>query len=252
MTLWRLEWLRVLRTRRWLALVGTFVFFGFLGPLTAAYLPEIISMAGGDLEGATITLPPATAADGIGQFASNALQIGTLVAAVVAAGATTLDAIPEMGVFLRTRVANLRVALVPRIVVTAVVVVVAWLLGVGTAWYETWALLGAPATSAMLWGSVLGAAYLVFVVTLVAAVASRARTVLATVIASVLILLVMPLFGISDAIGRWLPSHLAGALPALASGSTVAGDYVAATAVTMVATVGLAVLSFRLAGRLTA
>lgn len=246
MTLWRLEWLRVVRTRRWLALVGTFVFFGFLGPLTAAYLPEILSLAGGDLEGATITLPPPTPADGIAQFASNALQLGTLVAAVVAAGATALDAIPEMGVFLRTRVDDLRPVMVPRVVVTAIVVVASWVLGAAIAWYETWALIGAPDTSAMLLGMALGALYMVFVVALVAAVASQARTVLATVMGSVVILLVMPLLGIVDAIGRWLPSHLGGALAGLASGAATAGDYVGATVVTLVASAALVVLSVRL------
>lgn len=246
MTLWRLEWLRVVRTRRWLALVGTFVFFGFLGPLTAAYLPEILSLAGGDLEGATITLPPPVPADGIAQFASNALQLGTLVAAVVAAGATALDAIPEMGVFLRTRVDDLRAVVLPRVVVTAVVVVASWLLGVGIAWYETWALIGAPDASAMVLGMALGALYMVFVVALVAAVASRARTVLATVMGSVVILLILPLLGIVDEIGRWLPSHLGGAVAALASGSATAGDFVAATVVTVVVSVALVVLSVRL------
>lgn len=246
MTLWRLEWLRVVRTRRWLALVGTFVFFGFLGPLTAAYLPEIISLAGGDLGGATITMPPPTPADGMAQYVSNALQIGTLVAAVVAAGATAMDAIPEMGIFLRTRVDDLRTVVAPRVVVTAVVVVAAWALGVGTAWYETWALIGAPDATGVLFGMAFGALYLVFVVALVAAVASRARTVLATVLASVLILLVMPLLGVVDAIGRWLPSHLGGSLAALTAGTTTASDYLGATVVTVVATGALLVLSVRL------
>ena len=80
MTLWRLEWLRLIRTKRWIALVGVFVFFGLLGPLTARYLGEIIDFAGGELEGATIEFPPPVPADGMTQFVSNAMQIGTLEA----------------------------------------------------------------------------------------------------------------------------------------------------------------------------
>ena len=54
MSLWRLEWLRLTRTKRWIALVGVYLFFGLLGPFTARYMAEIISFAGGELEGATI------------------------------------------------------------------------------------------------------------------------------------------------------------------------------------------------------
>jgi ABC-2 type transport system permease protein len=152
MSLWRLEWLRLIRTKRWIALVGVFVFFGLLGPLTARYLGEIIDFAGGELEGATIEFPPPVPADGMTQFVSNAMQIGTLVAVIVAAGALAFDAIPEMGVFLRTRVESVREILVPRVVVTTGAVLAAFLVGALTAWYETWALIGAPDTGAVLAG----------------------------------------------------------------------------------------------------
>lgn len=38
MNLWRLEWLRLTRTRRLVAIVGVYLFFGLTGPLTARYL----------------------------------------------------------------------------------------------------------------------------------------------------------------------------------------------------------------------
>ena len=249
MTLWRLEWLRLTRTRRRIALFGVFVFFGFLGPLTAAYLPEIIGFAGGDLEGATVEFPPAVPSDGMAQYVSNAMQIGTLVAVVVAAGALAFDAIPEMGVFLRTRIPDVATILTPRVVVTTAAVVASFVIGAGAAWYETWALIGAPDAAAVLAGIGYGALFLVFVVALVAAVAGRASSVIGTVIGSIVILLVMPIFGIADAIGRWLPSHLGGALGAIPAGSADAGDYLGAAAVTVVATVILLWLAVRLAER---
>ena len=48
MTLLRLEWLRLVRTRRLLALTGVYLFFGIAGPLTARYLGEIVERFGGD------------------------------------------------------------------------------------------------------------------------------------------------------------------------------------------------------------
>jgi hypothetical protein len=64
---------------------------------------------------------------------------------------------------------------------------------------------------------------------------------------SILILLVMPIFGIADAVGRWLPSHLGGALAAIPAGTQSFGDYLPATAVTVVATAALLALSVRFA-----
>ncbi len=49
MTLWRLERLRLIRTYRWLALFGVvYLVFGLLGPVMAAYLPDILSRVQSD------------------------------------------------------------------------------------------------------------------------------------------------------------------------------------------------------------
>ncbi len=221
MTLWRLEWLRLVRTRRWLALLGVYVFFGLVGPLTARYLGEIVGFAGGELEGAVIEFPPPTPQDGIAQYVSNAMQIGTLVAVVVAAGALAFDAIPEMGVFLRTRVKSMQRILAPRLVVTTAAVSSAFVAGVAAAWYETWVLIGPVDVGGMLLGTVLTVVFLAFVVALVAAVAGRAKTVLGTVLISIVVLLVMPIMALAEALGRWLPTHLSGALVDLSAGGSI-------------------------------
>jgi ABC-2 type transport system permease protein len=248
MTLWRLELLRLVRTRRVVALVGVYVLFGLIGPLGARYLSEILDLAGGDLEGATIVLPDPVPADGMVQYVSNASQIGTLVAVVVAAGALAFDAIPEMGVFLRTRVPSIVAILTPRLVVVAAATVVAFTLGALMAWYETWALIGPLPAGSVLAGIGFGALFLLFVVALVAAFAGWARSVLGTVMASVVVLLLMPLLGVIDALGEWLPTHLAGALGELPAGAA-ARDYVPATVVTLLLTVGLVRLAVVGAGR---
>lgn len=76
------------------------IFFGVLGPVTARFLPEIVERAG---IGGDITLPPPSRAFARSQDEGNALQIGTLVIAFIAASSFAFDAKPEISVFYRTR-----------------------------------------------------------------------------------------------------------------------------------------------------
>ena len=58
---WRVEWLRLIRTRRLLALAVVFVFFGLTEPLLARYLGDILkSTASNGGQHITIIVPPAT------------------------------------------------------------------------------------------------------------------------------------------------------------------------------------------------
>lgn len=246
MTPWRLEILRLARTKKWVALAGVYVAFGLMGPLTARYIKQILARVG--TEGATFTAPDPTPADGMVQFVSNAAQIGTLVVVIVAAGALAFDAIPEMGVFLRTRVSPAWRILVPRIVVSFLAASCAFLLGTGVAWYETWALLGAPPAVPVLAGAALGVAFLAFVVALTGAVAQRMRSVLGTVMTSLVVLVAMPLIGLAPSISRWLPTSLANALADLPAGGTMS-DYWPALGVSLLATALLVWAAFAWAGR---
>jgi ABC-2 type transport system permease protein len=244
MTLWRLEWLRLVRSRRLIALAGVYVFFGFIGPLTARYLGEIVERFGGDVQ---VIVPDPVPADGIAQYIGNVSQVGLLVAVAVAAGALVIDALPEMSIFLRTRVRLASRILVPRLVVAGGAIIAAYAVGLAVAWYETAVLLGGLPIGAMLLGLLFQAVYLSFAVAVVAAVGSRSSSILGTVGIAVVVLLVMPLIGIAETIGRWLPSHLVGAqVELLLDGS--AGDYTAAVVVASCAATGLVLLALRSVG----
>jgi ABC-2 type transport system permease protein len=244
MSLWRLEWLRLVRTRRLAVLAAVYAFFGLLGPLTARYLPQIIDRFGGEI---TVIMPPPTPADGIAQFSANTQQIGLLVVAVVAAGALALDALPEMGIFLRTRVAPAWRLLAPRYLVAVGAAAVAFLLGWAAAWYETAVLLGAVPAGAMLAGAGYGLAYLAFAVAVVAAVAQRTDSLPAAVAGSVAALIALPLLGLIPSVAPWLPSHLVGALDALVAGKAAGADYLGAAAVCVGATAALLAVAARTA-----
>lgn len=242
---WSLEWYRLVRTRRLLALLGVYVFFGFVGPLATAYLDELVAAAGG---GITVVAPDPTPRAAVEQFTSSASQIGLLVAIVVAAGALCIDARPEIGVFFRTRVPSAIQLLTPRYVVATLAVIGAFVLGVLATWYETAVLIGAPDTVGMVVGTVLGALYLAFAVAVVALAASVTRSVVTTAAISVIVLLALPIVAIFDAIAPFLPSTLVGALPDLAGGGE-AGAYARSAATTLIATAGVLALAVARTGR---
>ena len=239
MSLWRLEWLRLVRTRRLVLLVAVFAFLGVLGPVSARYLGELIDRFGAGVE---VELPPPVPASGIEQFNLNAQQVGLVVAVIVAAGALTVDAVPEMSVFLRTRVGRPSALLWPRVVLSFAAIATAYLVGVAVAGYQTWALLGPVPWGSLALGALLGVVYLGFAVAVTAAAASRTSSVLATAGFALVGLIAMPLAGLVDPVAQWLPSRLVGALDDLVRGGEP-GDYWPSAMVTLLATPVLLVLA---------
>ena len=59
---WRLELIRIWRTKQWLALMATFVILGLANPLATYYLPELPKMTS---KAPKVTVAPAKAADSI-------------------------------------------------------------------------------------------------------------------------------------------------------------------------------------------
>ncbi len=232
MTLWRLELARLVRSRRIIALLGVFGFFGLTGPMLARYMGEILERFGGGVE---IVVPEAVPADGITQYLSNASQIGLLVVLIVAAGALAFDAKPELAAFLRTR-APIERLLAPRYVVSLLGAGAAYTLGLLAAWYETVVLIGPLPVPEMLAGLVASWLYLAFAVAVVALCAALVRGVLGTVAFSAGVLLAVPILSVVDAVAPWLPSHLLGAPDALARGAEI-GDYWRAALVAVALTV---------------
>lgn len=230
MTLWRLELLRLWRTHRWLAIAGTFGFFALLGPLAARYLQEIVSAVGGDVE---VQLPAPTAVEGMAQFVSNLSQLGVLAVVVVAAAAFVFDRRIEASVFYRSRLESVRRTVTTRWVVTAVAVLVALVVATAIAWGLTTALIEAPELGATALGTLYGALYFGFVVSVTLAVASFTRTVITTTFATVAVLLLFPVLSLIGPLEPWLPSELLAAVVELVAGAP-ASDFARATLVTVV------------------
>ncbi len=246
MTLWRMELLRLVRTGRIWIIVGIYVLFGVIGPLGARYLPEILERFGGGIE---VVVPPPTALDGMGQFASNAGQIGLLAVLAVAAAALTFDARPEWAAFLRTRTDAVRRLVVPRVVASSVAGGLGLAVGSVVAAVLTGVLIAPVPVGDLVLGTLVGALYLTFAVAVVAVAASIATQTMGAVLVSVGVLLVLPVLQLLPVIEDWVPSRLLGATTALMAGAAPRDLLPAVVVTVLVVPVLLAVAERRLARR---
>ncbi len=245
MSMWRLEWARLTRTHRLVALVAVYVFFGLTSPALARYMGELLDRLG---TGVQIVAPPPKPIDGFVTFTSNANQIGLLVFALVVASAVAIDAQREMAVFLRTRVPSYRDLLLPKWSVAVLAGVAAYVIGVLACWYGTVILLGSVDALGVIEGAALGALYLAFVGAVAAAIGARLHSAVTTAVTTLAIVLGLGVLGVFRAVGEWLPNFLLGALTTLAGGGDVA-SFAKSVVVTVAATVALLLLAVRLGSR---
>ncbi len=243
MNLWRLEMLRLFRTHRIWILLAVFAGFGALGPLTARFLPEIVDAVGGGVE---IAVPPPSPELAMAGYLGNALQIGILAIAFVAAAALAFDAKTEMAVYLRTR-ASIRQILTPRYVVNMAAAVFSFFIGTAIAYAGSTLLIDAPQLGGTLVATLLLAVYLVFTVALTGLAASFVRSVPGAALITVAVLIVIGIIGLIPQVEPWLPSSLVGSFDVLISGGEF--DYWRSLMVTVVLSFACVPVSFALMGR---
>jgi ABC-2 type transport system permease protein len=222
LSLWRLEWLRLLRTHRWLTLLFFFVSFGLLSPLTVRYLADILETVGGT--NFQVTVGETVPTDGMREYMGNVQQLGTLIVVLISATAFSIDSRPELSVFFRSRVSSVMTLLLPKFGVNAAFAAAAFGLGAVAAWYETEVLLGSLPFGRTLMGILSGMAFQVFIVATVALAAGIARNFAQTAVVAVALLLSLPLLGLIEPIAAWQPGRLATFLADLQQGRT-ALDY---------------------------
>ena len=247
MGVWRLELIRMWRTKRIVALVAPFVLLGLAGPIALHYLPELIK-AGSQPEVQGLVIPKARPVQGIANLGSNVSSIGTLLVAIVAAATLGVDSNRAIAAFYRSRLRNPVALILPRLTSSAVAAIAALVLGTLAAWYETEVLIGAVPFMALAGGFLLEALWLCFVVGVTALYASLLRSVAGAAGAAVATLLVLAIASAVPHLSPWLPNRLSGSLASLIGQS--AGDIWKAILVAVVGTVVLAAISIRLfAGR---
>jgi ABC-2 type transport system permease protein len=208
MSLWRLEWLRLVRTPRALSLGVVYLAIGLIEPVATRYASTLIEHVA---KGPVVRLPKPTPAQALSSYVSEATLVGLIVLVSVAASAYGFDARPGLAAFFRTRVPSMWRLLAPRFTAYAAAGAVAYLIGTLAAWYETRLLIGSLPIGGLLAGLLCGAVYLAFAVAVTALAASLTKTTVASVGITLGILLTLPLLADVHAITNWVPSELIGA-----------------------------------------
>ncbi|HSA51841.1 MAG TPA: hypothetical protein VLH10_17235 [Yinghuangia sp.] len=244
--LWRLEVLRVTRTRRWFLLILGFPVLGALGPLIVRNLDRILDALGAD--GVT---PPDNlgAADAMAAYLEVSGQIGILVALGMAAAALAVDHRPGLAAFYRTRTRRAWELVLPRWMVCAAAVCIANAVATGIVWAELRGMFGAVSTRLILYSALFNTLYLLMALGLAAGAAAFLRRPVAIFGAALVSLILLPLPRLWKPMRDWEPSSLGGAGVRLLEGSASPGDYAAASLVAVLLTAALLCLAVWRIGR---
>ena len=245
MSLWRLEWLRLVRTPRAVALALVFVAVGLIEPVATKFENKLFGHVSGGIK---ITLPPPTPADGLNSYVSEATLIGLILTVAFTAGAMSFDTRHGLAIFLRTRVRGMWQLVAPRFAVNAGAAAAAYVLGTLGAWYETQVLIGRLPISGMAAGMLCGGMYFVLATAVSVFAASAVRSTIGAVGIALGVLVLLPILSMIQPIANWLPSALVGAPASLVSGSYRLSHFVPALAVAVAGTVAALAAAVRLLG----
>ena len=251
-SLWRLERLRLLRTRRWIALGAVFLLLGFGEPLVTSYLGRLLGAGTGSGSSTGyihISVSTPQPSDAMSAYFGNVGTVGTIVAVVVAAMAFSVRAEPALAGLYLTHVRSRVGLLLPRLVTVAAATGTACALGTAAAAYETALLLGAPAAGATVLGGLVACADLVFAVAVTFLVSTLLREQAAAIAVTLLVVLVAVPF--ADLVPGFARVGLArfGDLPTALQTAAWTGDDAWATAVTVTATALCVLGGFRCSRR---
>lgn len=244
MSIWRVEWLRLFRTRRWIALVAVFLLLGLTNPLVTKYLGQLLSNSTGGESYIHFTVTQPQPSDGMSAYFGNITTLGTLVVVVIAGLAFSVRATPPLAALYLTHVPGRVALLLPRLATVAAAAAVAAALGGGAAAYETAVLLGAPAAGATATGvliSCLGAVFAV-AVTFLAATLLRGQ-VAAIAVALVVVFVAVPFADLIPGVRHIGPNAFT-ALPTALQTAAWSTDDTWATVVTLALTMACVACGF--------
>lgn len=203
----QIEVRRLTRSGLLIGLVAVFGFFGLSGPALALAMPDILKAAAGT-EQLTIEAAAATPMDGIALFNQSAMQLGLILAVVVAITSLGWDARPGSSIFYRTRVRRLALLTVPRLVVCWLAVIGSYIMALLLAAGLTAGFIGQIHITLIVTVGFASAIYLIMAMSIGYLVMTLTRRTAAAIAASAMLMLLLPLLNSVESVGAWAPTSL--------------------------------------------
>lgn len=233
------ELLESWRTYRLPVVAGLFLVVGFVSPLLAKFLPEIITAAAGD-QLPPIPIPTPIAASAVDQLWKNLAQFGAFAAIILAMGAVATEKDRGTAAFILSKAVSRGAFLMAKVVVIGAVLAIGVVLAAIVGWIYT-AILFEPLPVAG-WLAMAVLAWLGLAVW--AALTFLGSTVTGSVAAAAglgfLSLIVLSIVSAIPNIGRFTPGGLAEPAITLASGTPVEVAEIVAPVVSTIVLIGLA------------
>jgi ABC-2 type transport system permease protein len=196
-----------MRTHRLLIVAAVFVVFGMATPLLLKFLPQLLELAG---EGMEITLPPPTAATVFGEYASTMLQVGVLVAVLMAMGSIARERERGLAAMILSKPVGLGAYILAKLTAVSGSFAVAMAAGGAGCYYYTTALIEPANASAFVGLNLLLALFLVFCLSVTMLLSSLFRNQLAAGGIALAVLIGQALLAQVPIVGEYVPGQLAG------------------------------------------
>ncbi|MBI2853681.1 MAG: ABC transporter permease subunit [Chloroflexi bacterium] len=221
-----------LRTYKLLIVGGIFLLFGITTPLMLKYLPQIIELAG---EQMNIQVPPPTAVQSLAEYASTIGQMGVLVAVLIAMGSVSNELRHGTAVMILSKPVSRAAFVSAKIIAMSLTFLVSLALASLFCFAYTVWLIGSADISAFVSLNLLIGLFLVLCLAVTTLFSSIFKSPLAAGGISIAVLIMQAALSALPLIGNYVPGKLLGWGSSLLSGR---GDtYWQALAVT-VATIG--------------
>lgn len=199
------EFKEQLRTHRLLIVSAVFAVFGLATPLLLKYLPELLQLAGEDIQ---LEIPPATAAAVFGEYANTLSQVGVLLAVLLAMGAVAHERERGVAAMILSKPVGSMAYLAAKLVATSATFIAALAIGAGACYLYTVLLIEQTAASGFVAMNLLLVLFFVFCLAVTLLCSSQFRSSLAAGGVALGVLVGQALLTQIPVVGEYLPGTL--------------------------------------------
>lgn len=206
------------RSHRMLITAAVLAVFGLMGPMSAKYLPLLLSNMAEVPPGLAELMPPPDAAMAVTEYADNVVQFGVVLAILVPMAAVVAEKAAGTAEVTLSKPVSRRAFLLAKFIGYAVTFSLGMLLAALGGYYYTGVLFTWLPLGSFLAANGLILVYLLVLVSLTLLASTLARSQLAAAGAAFGAVVVLGLLGSIPSVGAWLPAALSGWARALALG----------------------------------